>query len=434
MKKILLIIFIALLLLSPKAFAKNSEAGYFEVINAAFSIKGVPLKLNDGRILFGIQTIFDPKTNTYSKTKYYDEKLNYNLEYRSGIVLKDDRVMFFNPISKISTKDKQSEVYYNKSLHVNIYDPKKDELEICAKNIETRGLNSKILLKDGRVLLIYGDYPDYYRESLAFIPSDIFIYNPNTDKFTPVENKSKLALCNPVLLNDGRALFRENKENRIVIYNPKDSSFFISKHKIGTKSIVLNSDRIFSLYSEQTGKYSYNREYFTTVYNPMTDDALVQGRLIEIDDFFKLNDGRILVFADNTSRRAGAYIYNIEKNEFQKIKKLKTHRYSGHDIVLKDDSILRFSGYKYVKHIGYNPILDILGFYSPIDEYKTELFNPNTGKSYFVKNKYGKNEHLYTGLGFYNILLDDGRLFIKFMNQSSGRQAVIYTPKGYRAD
>lgn len=413
MKKVLLIIFIAFLFLSPKVFAKNGESGYFKVVNAGFPIKGRPLKIKDGRVLFGIQTIFDPKTDTYNKTKYYDEKLEYNLENGFGTLLNDGKVLFYSPFSKNSeTKERQSELY-NKSLYVKIYDPIKDELKIGAKNIEGRRLNNKVVLQNGRVLMIYGDYPNYYYESLAFIPSDIFIYNPNTDKFTSVENKSKLALCNPVLLKDGKVLFRENKEDRIVIYNPKDNSFFISKHKIGIKSIILDDGRIFSYNSEKNGSiYSYN----AILYDPATDEVQVKEAWHNFE-FFKLSDDRILVFASNPRDYNYAYFYNKEENEFQKIRRLKTHIWEEYNVLLKNDNAIRFGGRN-------------SRTLSSSDEERTELFNPNAGKSYFVKNERGKKVPMYTR-GYDNILLDDGRLFIKFLNDG---RAAIYVPKGYKAD
>lgn len=456
-----------ILLITPLQTFASEDLGYFTTIHPNFPVTGYKItKLDDGRLLFGIQTIFDPKTNTFHKTKYYDSEIKFSPD----ILLNDGRVMIFSPeydslpTSRLIlnrdfkrqieaknsytfmnqyekeeakrkfwenyynlTENERAEIYtpiikdnpefqaiynkavkeYNNSKYIRIYDPKTDELIISAKSNSEFGRPQTLLLQDGKVFVVYNIKPKL-SDSTAYeyITSEIELFNPKDGTITSIKNTFGYELKMPHLLSDGRVLLQTPK-GEIVTFNPKDNSFFKSKHKINGKIYNLEDGRVFSSFGS-----SMEGVYYVAVYDPK--NGSMQKFSLGFNRFYKLNSGKILIFHLDNRRNMLASIFDPKTNKIIPSGRLKTFRGTGQDVLLKNDNILMYNGINY-KRSGY--------FVGTIDENRIELFNPNTGKSTILNTDIKKAE------GFYHctqpVVLDDGRVFLGINNNND---AIIYVP------
>lgn len=451
-----------------QAFAEG-DLGHFTTIHSNFPVNGYKItKLNDGRLLFGIQTVFDPKTNTFHKTKYYDSETKFSPD----ILLNDGRIMIFSPkynsyptsilkynpefIKKIEainsyalmnqyekeqaktrfwqeyyalTEEKRAGIYmpvvqnnpeflkiYNKAVkeyddskYIRIYDPKTDKLTLSAKSNSKFGNPKMLLLQDGRVFMFYSLQPDLQNSGMShFITGEIEIYDPAYETITALENTTGIKFgYRANLLSDGRVLLQTANNEGLVIFNPKDKSFFKSKHKINGKMYNLQDGRVFSSFGS-----SMENVYYIAVYDPKNDS--MQKFPLGFNRFYKLNSGKILIFHLDDRRNMLASIFDPKIDKIIPKGKLKTFRRTGQDVLLKNDNILMYNGVNY-KRSGY--------FAGTIDENSIELFNPNTGKSTILKTGIEKDRSLCRCNQ--PVVLDDGRVFLGINDNDD---AIIYVP------
>lgn len=460
-----LFLFFILFVLPLQTFAQEG-IGQFVTVHSKFQIKGnSAVKLSDGRLLFGIKTIFDPKTNTFYKTKYYDDDAKIDAQ----IALNDGRVMFFSPkydslptnrlkysnefkkqIEAVKsytfmnqyekeqakrkfwedyynlTEDERAKIYmpiieenpefraiynraikeYDNSKYIKIYDPKADKLKLSAKSNSKLGKVETLVLKDGKVLMVYGFRPKFQHSgAYECIESEIEIFNPADETIIKISNPSGFKISRPHLLTDGRVLFQDAL-NEIVIYNPKDNSFFKSKHKINGDMYNLEDGRVFSSFGN-----GIENIFYIAVYDPENDT--LQKIPLGFNRFYRLNSGKILIFHLDNKRNMLVSIFDPKINKIIPAGRLKTYRHAGEDVLLKNDNILMYDGINY-KRSGY--------FVGTIDENRLELLNPYKGKSIIINEDIKKGRRIEGK----PVVLDDGRVFLGYDEYSNN--AIIYTP------
>lgn len=298
---------------------------------------------------------------------------------------------------------------YDDSKYIRIYDPKTDKLTLSAKSNSKFGNPKMLLLQDGRVFMFYSLQPDLQNSGMShFITGEIEIYDPAYETITALENTTGIKFgYRANLLSDGRVLLQTANNEGLVIFNPKDKSFFKSKHKINGKMYNLQDGRVFSSFGS-----SMENVYYIAVYDPKNDS--MQKFPLGFNRFYKLNSGKILIFHLDDRRNMLASIFDPKIDKIIPKGKLKTFRRTGQDVLLKNDNILMYNGVNY-KRSGY--------FAGTIDENSIELFNPNTGKSTILKTGIEKDRSLCRCNQ--PVVLDDGRVFLGINDNDD---AIIYVP------
>lgn len=352
--------------------------------------------LSDGRILFGVHAIFDPKNNSWSKTKYFDdfEQAMYIVPLDNGefLLLKSINFdpmsdMYFVVKKSIRNKRNESEKNYykyqklaqdieNSSIYKDkpyegdkqkifeqvflpyimsddnlsklytdyikkyenykyglIYNPKTDTIRKTSQRNIYEKLTRAVLIKNGEVLICYSDP---YNIKISYEK-----YNPKTNKFKVVNNPNNYGLYSPMSLADGRVMFKNNVGNSFsfVFYNPIDDSF---------------EEKVFNNY---------------LMYPPI--------------DIFEFQNGKIgaLIVKRNNFKQEYLYTYNPQSNSFSEIGKLLVKRVDGKHLTLPNDNLLIYGGYD--NNSG--------GFFAGSDlPAKAEIINLKNGKSSFINGDFNK--------------------------------------------
>lgn len=336
-----------------------------------------------------------------AKRKFWEDY--YNLT-------EDERAKIYMPI--IEENPEFRAIYnraikeYDNSKYIKIYDPKADKLKLSAKSNSKLGKVETLVLKDGKVLMVYGFRPKFQHSgAYECIESEIEIFNPADETIIKISNPSGFKISRPHLLTDGRVLFQDAL-NEIVIYNPKDNSFFKSKHKINGDMYNLEDGRVFSSFGN-----GIENIFYIAVYDPENDT--LQKIPLGFNRFYRLNSGKILIFHLDNKRNMLVSIFDPKINKIIPAGRLKTYRHAGEDVLLKNDNILMYDGINY-KRSGY--------FVGTIDENRLELLNPYKGKSIIINEDIKKGRRIEGK----PVVLDDGRVFLGYDEYSNN--AIIYTP------
>lgn len=464
MKKIFSLIIIGLALITftgctEKSFAfdfqgsilHHNSDGYFQKVTCPFQldtqISMYPVKLKDGKILFiddEGSILFDPSTNKFKRSA---KSVNNNQQLGQGILLNNEKVIFFNPIvdepseSAIHRFDKGVKFSSNKeyknyinlpesekekiylptiknnpeiyakyeqfkkdrelSLYGILYDPKTEKFEYTGKlNVRVSNFPNinKTKLKDGRVFAIS------WMNRGGIITRSVEIYDPSTEKFSLVQSPDLKWITYVILLDDGRVFVYGG--GFYSIFNPENNTFseckMLNYFDVGNM-LKLNDGRIFFI--------AKDHQVFKTV-----KKAEIHG-----NKSVKVFDARQLQLTNTMSIKA----YDPKTDSFSTIGNLLIPRGENHTFnakLLKDGRVLIFGGQNNIENyrMGYDKI-------TPRND--VEIFDPKTGKSKIIN----KTNYYRGHIGDYfqegasrSILLDDGRLFIY------NRDCEMYIPKGYK--
>ncbi len=160
--------------------------------------------LKDGNVYNLSGELYNPHTNTISKTKKLD---GFNF-----IKLSDDRIVF---------NGQETDSVGNK-MTIKIYDPHKNEIQTLGKLLVPRGDNFDMVLLNDNNLLIYGGTNIAQSGPFAGKVNEnrLEIFNLNTKQQKKFSKRYKGAYpCFEVLLNNGSTLFSTNDNLKIFLFN-----------------------------------------------------------------------------------------------------------------------------------------------------------------------------------------------------------------------
>lgn len=197
------------------------------------------IPMDDGRVFImtqGVTEIYDPKTEEFTKVgerkeivrhldigDFVDEYYTLHpYRYSKAVKLNDGRILIVGNGYSVQKENRRYTPYEE------IYNPKSNKFEPCAKRLYSRGPCSLTLLPDGRVL-IAGGFASSKHGDVAEI------YNPITDTFTATGKlqKARYSHC-AILLKNGKVLIvngrtptfvDESKETTMELYDPKSGKF-----------------------------------------------------------------------------------------------------------------------------------------------------------------------------------------------------------------
>jgi|GEM_PF-3558942 len=427
--------------------------GHFEEIKSNITVKGFPLKLNDGRILivWGRNLIiFNPKTNKFSGIAAPHDAIALN----KGCVLKDGRVLFAGayvrypddavPVYKLFWEDLEKKftagTWKDRPSGMSIPDYRSRQKRDLAEKYQSLTLKERekiympYLKKNPEMLKAYNDYLKDYENSMY-----AQIYNPDADTW---EKTGKLNIRRSaqdmLLLEDGRVLmtggFAPRTENlpsgirdesmferasTIEIFNPDTGLFEEKKNPV--KYYKLNA--LMKLPDKRVFMYFDNEYMF---YN-LENNTYSEKKKIpySISSFLMLSNEKMLLFTKSNeylSDISEIILFDIKQEEFKKIGKPAVKR--GSDSMyclsaaeLKDGSVLIFGGEKNLEK-------RLKSLNGGVQAHKAaEILNIKTGVSARIQDT--KYPHINSDNG---VLLNDGRILIFDGTRVKSNPAELYIP------
>ena len=393
---------------AKETFYDNS---YFNIVNGPSTESSQPMrKLYDGNILIGVGEIYNPKSNTVTKTGLNNEDYNYvtqvvGLDENNFLILRsmkfdlfkkflgmvDDSVRFKRSQSKEEYykyyffAEKLSDLKSNRHTNMNYEQRTKvfeeellpyiksnenlnKEFEKYIKdfndfqyaqeyNLTTKKLkntskrNYRLKIEDAVRLTDGRVLLNYYPVVDVLKSTALEVYDPKTKKFNIVQTPENYRLYYPILLNDGRVLFANAQKDRgFVFYNPANNTF--------------------------------------------TESKLAK---ISFDNWLKLRDGNILIFdyvysKEQNINQTNVYIYDPINDIKKYIGNLSIPRTHYGVMLLAEDKVLVYKGFDQKRS----------GFFMGAVTAKPEIYNLKTNKSVVFDD--------YEFPLQYQISLNDGRI------------------------
>ncbi|OGH95797.1 MAG: hypothetical protein A2039_07240 [Candidatus Melainabacteria bacterium GWA2_34_9] len=287
---------------------------FYRISDTNFSHRSPKLfMMQNGKVLIidfsGIE-IFNPKTSKFER-KYSDLLFNS----QEACILKEQLSKKFtvngsySPYLFFMMSDalllKNNKVFLDLGRYVKIYDMDKDVFSGTAKYLIVRGDERRVLLTDGKILVIGG----LARKGFA---DEVESFNPKTNRFTIVGKipfLKRIYKC--ILLKNGKIFILGSDtptligsksiiyySNTVVIYDPKTNRSFIAGHTSMTKghydSVLLNDGKV--LISE--GYDIPSNSSFYEIYDPNTNKLkFYKASYLKRDmsQLTVLNNGNVLI-------------------------------------------------------------------------------------------------------------------------------------------
>jgi hypothetical protein len=198
-----------------------------------FMHKAVALK--DGRVLI-VGGDADFKTHTPPSLEIYDSKtetftlwgrLPYFREGSSAVVLENGKVLLTGGTEQ-SEPDKNGIRQPIASRGADLIDIDKHQVKTLPSMFSTRGGHSMILLKDGKVLIVGGNYIVPPSNEAAIQNTSAEIFDPVIEKFIPLKAPSFTSHVESFLLPNGNVLIfgaHDKRDRSVVIYQVEQRRF-----------------------------------------------------------------------------------------------------------------------------------------------------------------------------------------------------------------
>ena len=416
------------------AFSLDYENGNFEQINTNLSVRGCPLKLQDGKI-FILDTdkayIFNPNTNLFQTVKSVPFGFSYfsNRKTFPAVVLNNGKVFIIGSVLKPPSEKFEDELF-EPLMDLFAKRELKENKSFLSLSFEER--NSIIVSK----WKTYRQLTEEEKEKF-YLP----IIQQNEDflnrykKYCQLWEKSKQALLfdpitgvyesinNFIITGNSTAGFipiiKSNDE--ILIFSQQGE---VSKYNFNTKKyFILNTNKKFNNIEDiqkldnnellllSGGKYCF----YNLDSNKYSDIQRVPIPLEKFSYITKLNNSELIVFGN--SQNQDIYIYNFINKNLKKINKFINNRYLEQDSILSSAIVDK----KYLFIFGGVTNSFQKGLLNT--QYKNlnnaELVNLQTNEIKLFNMKF---YHSYPK----NVILNDGRILIFENNDSE-----LYVPKGY---
>lgn len=433
---LLIVILFFYLIIPSDVYALDYKNGHFEKINTDYHL-GMPVQFNDGRVfIISDDNIinFDPNTNKFKKIATLNTSINKH-DNTKAIGLNQNKILFIAPLFKEPSEQFEHEIYWlilndlykYKSLYFGDKNIKttRDAWRAYKQlpEIEREKIYLPYLKKDPDLIKKYYDYIEDYKKSMYAQLFDIDSYNfEYTGKLNLRRSNSK-----KVLLKDGSVLLfggfvqRDNsipigisdsgvsrKASVFEVYNPDTNNFSLIK-----SPKIFNNINDLYLYNDNLLIVADNRFY---LYNLKTNNLRESKSEVNGKTFLQLKNGDIVLVSYVSDKLGNQMIlkrYNPEKDTIVELGKLIVPRgsvYLYNMTLLPDGNILVNGGQNIEKSGNFSG--------DGIYENRTEIFNPETGKSVLIKNM------PYKRPGGYSVLLKDGRILFYF-----DKYACLYVPR-----
>lgn len=180
-----------------------------------------------------------------------------------------------------------------------LYDPKSNSFEFVGKMNSVRNVHAATELNDGRILITGGEV---VRGTIA---SDAEIFNPKTNKFTPVSAKMSAVRYkhDAIRLTNGNVLVFGGSDSRdwrgklksAEIFNPENETFTLTndmnfaRFKISETSVMMRNGKVLIAGGNEEAEI-YNPE--TRAFSKVSGSL---GKSLHYSSVTLLNDGRALI-------------------------------------------------------------------------------------------------------------------------------------------